>query len=45
MKLTYTSKTTFNINSTTIHFALAMLLDKKLRKLKTLRDEKCDAFI
>lgn len=45
MKLTYTSKTTFNINSTIIHFALAMLLDKNLRKFKALSNEKCDAFI
>jgi hypothetical protein len=45
MKLTYTLKTTFNINNTTIHFALTMLLDKNLRKLKTLSYEKCDAFI
>jgi len=45
MKLTYTSKTTFNINNTTIHFALAMFLDKNLRKLKALSDEKCDASI
>ncbi len=45
MKLTYPSKTTFNINNTTIHFALTMLLDKNLKKLKALSDEKCDAFI
>ncbi len=30
MKLTYVGKVTFNINSTTIHFALAIPLNKNL---------------
>jgi hypothetical protein len=39
MKLTYTRKTTFNINATTIYYALAIPLCKKLTKLNGLSDE------
>ncbi len=45
MKLTYTRKVTFNINGRTIHFALAISLNKILTKLNALNDEKCDNFI
>jgi hypothetical protein len=40
MKLTYTRKTSFNINGTTIHFALAIPLNKKFNEIKALNDEK-----
>jgi hypothetical protein len=45
MKLTYIGKITFNINSTTIHFALAIPLNKNLTKLNALSDERRDTFI
>jgi hypothetical protein len=45
MKLTYTWKVTFNINGTTIHFALATPLNKNLTKLNALNDESRDTFI
>ncbi len=45
MKLTYTKKVTFNINGITMHFALAISLNKILTKLNALNDEKCDTFI
>ncbi len=45
MKLTYIGKVTFNINSTTIHFALAIPLNKNLTKLNALSDERRDTFI
>jgi hypothetical protein len=38
-------KTTFNINRTTIHYALAILLNKNLTKLNALNDERRDIFI
>jgi hypothetical protein len=40
MKLTYTRTTSFNIDNTTIHFALAIPLNKFFKELKTLNDEK-----
>ncbi len=40
MRLTYTRKKTFNINDITIHYALAILLNKNLTNLKSLSDEK-----
>jgi hypothetical protein len=40
MKLTYTWKTTFNINGMTIHLALVIPLNKNFNELKTLSDEK-----
>jgi hypothetical protein len=40
MKLTYSWKTIFNINGTTIHFALAILLNKNFNKLKSFIDPK-----
>jgi hypothetical protein len=45
MKLTYTWKTSFNINGTTIHFALGIPLNKIFNEFKTLNDEKCDTLI
>jgi hypothetical protein len=45
MKFTYTWKVTFNINGTTIHFALAIPLNKNLTKLNALNDERRDTFI
>jgi hypothetical protein len=45
MKLTYTWKTTFNINGTTIHSTLAIPLNKNLTKLNALSDERRDTFI
>jgi ATP-dependent DNA helicase PIF1 len=45
MILAYTSKVSFNINGTTIHFALLILLKKKNNELKSLGDEKCDILI
>jgi hypothetical protein len=45
MKLTYIRKVTFNIDGKTIHFALAISLNKILTKLNALNDEKCDTFI
>jgi hypothetical protein len=45
MKLTYTWKVTFNINGTTIHFALAIPLNKNLTKLNALNVERRDTFI
>jgi len=40
MKLTYTWKTTFNINGTTIHSTLAIPLNTNLTELNALNDEK-----
>jgi hypothetical protein len=40
MKLTYIGKTSFNINDTMIHFALAIPLNKYLTKLNALSDER-----
>jgi hypothetical protein len=40
MKLTYTRKTTFNINGTIIHFAIAILLNINLTKINALNDER-----
>jgi hypothetical protein len=40
MKLTYTWKTTFNINGTTIHSTLAIPLNKNLTKLNALNGAK-----
>jgi hypothetical protein len=45
MKLTYIRKLTFNINDTTIHFALAIPINKKFKKFKALNDERCDISI
>jgi hypothetical protein len=45
MKLTYIGKTSFNINDTTIHFALAILINKNFNEFKTLNDERCDILI
>jgi hypothetical protein len=45
MKLTYKGKTTFNINRTIIHFALATPLNKGINKLKSFPDEKKDNLI
>ncbi len=45
MKLIYIGKTTFNINDTIIHFALAISLNKNLIELNALSDERCDIFI
>jgi hypothetical protein len=39
-KLTYTRKIWLNIDGTTIHFALAIPLNKFFNELKTLNDEK-----
>jgi hypothetical protein len=43
--LTYTGRSTFNINGTTIHLALAILLYKNFNELKALSDEKCNGLI
>jgi hypothetical protein len=40
MRLTDTRKKHFNINGITIHYVLALLLNKNLIKLKSLSDEK-----
>ncbi len=40
MKLTYSEKSTFNINGMTMHLALAISLNKKFNELKALSDEK-----
>jgi hypothetical protein len=40
MKLAYIRKTTFNINGTMIHFALAIPLNENLTKLNALSDER-----
>jgi hypothetical protein len=45
MKLPYTRKTTFNINGTTIHVALAIPLNRGINKLKSLFDENRDGLI
>jgi hypothetical protein len=45
MKLTYAWKKLFNINRTTIHFALAILLNKNFNKLKSFIDPKNDNLI
>jgi hypothetical protein len=45
MKLTYTWKVTFNINGTTIHFAVTIPLNKNLTELNALNDERHDTFI
>jgi hypothetical protein len=45
MKLTYTRKTTFNINGTTIHSALAIPLNKNLIELNALSNERQYTFI
>jgi hypothetical protein len=45
MKLTYTRKTTFNINGTTIHSRLATALNKNYNDIKALSDEKRDILI
>jgi hypothetical protein len=45
MKLTYIRKTSFNINGTTIHFALKISLHKNIKKVNTLNDKRCDTFI
>jgi hypothetical protein len=44
MKLTYISKRSFNINGTTIHFALVIPLNKKLTKFNGLSDERCETY-
>jgi hypothetical protein len=38
MKLTYKGKTTFNLNGTTIHYALAILLNIFFNEFKSLND-------
>jgi hypothetical protein len=43
MKLTYT--VTFNTNGTTIHYALAIQLNKNLIRHNALNDERHDTFI
>jgi hypothetical protein len=45
MKLTYIGKLTFIINGTTIHSALAIPINTKFNKFKTLNDERCDISI
>ncbi len=45
MKLTYTWKTTFNIDGTTIHSTLAIPINKTFNKFKALNDERCDILI
>lgn len=45
MRLTYAWKKKFNINGTTIHFALAILLNKNFNKLKSFIDPKNDNLI
>jgi hypothetical protein len=45
MKLTYIRKTSFNINGTTIHFALKISLHKNITKVNALNDKRCDTFI
>jgi hypothetical protein len=45
MKLTYTWKTSFNINGTTIQFVLAIPLNKSFNEFKALNDKKCDILI
>jgi hypothetical protein len=45
MKLTYRRKTTFNINETTIHFALAIPLNRGINELKSFPNEKKDNLI
>jgi hypothetical protein len=40
MKLAYTRKATFNIKWMTIHFVLAIPLNKKINELKVLNDKK-----
>jgi hypothetical protein len=45
MKLTYIRKTTFNINDTIIHSILAIPLNKNLKELNALNDERQDTFI
>ncbi len=45
MKLTYTRKTTFNIDGTTIHSTLAILINKNFNEFKALNDERCDILI
>ncbi len=45
MKLAYTRKVAFNINGTTIHFALAIPLNKICNEFKAINDEKNDILI
>jgi len=45
MKLAYIRKTRFNINGTTIHFVLAIPLNKNLTEVDALSDEIWDIFI
>jgi hypothetical protein len=45
MKLTYAWKKIFNINGTTMHFAIAILLNKNFNKLKSLIDPKNEILI
>jgi len=45
MKLTYMRKTSFNINGTTIHFALKISLHKNITKVNALNDNRCETFI
>jgi hypothetical protein len=45
MKLAYTRKARFNVNGTTIHFALAIPLNKNLTEVDALSDEIWDIFI
>jgi hypothetical protein len=45
MKLAYIGKTTFNINGMTIHFTFGIPLNKNLKELKILSDERRDTFI
>jgi hypothetical protein len=45
MKLTYIRKISFNINGTTIHFALKISLHKNIKKFNALNDKRCDTFI
>ncbi len=45
MKLAYIRKTTSNINGMISHFTFGIPLNKNLKKLKTLSDERCDTLI
>lgn len=45
MKLSYTRNVIFNINGTTINFALNIPLNQSFKKLKACSDERCDILI
>ncbi len=45
MILTYTGKTSFNSNGTTIHFAFKISIQKNIEKVNALNDKRCDTFI